>query len=308
MEKLPDNLKPVICIAGPTASGKSAWAIELAQAVDGEIINADSMQVYQPLSIITARPAVHEMENIPHHLFGHVDGTRQYSTGQWLKEVTVQILDCLARHKTPILVGGTGLYFKALTEGLASIPQPEDNVLRRLEEKSISELRTDAETLDPIAAARILGEDRQRLLRVVSVALGTEKTLSAWQRDTKPVVPKNYWMGAVILPEREALYDRINARFDRMILNGGLEEVKLLNVMGLDKGMTIMKAIGVPPFLDHLSGKISFDDALFRAKRDTRRYAKRQFTWFRGQARDWFCVKNSTDKGEFRQKISHFYI
>lgn len=308
MVKLPDNLKPVICIAGPTASGKSGWAIELAQAVDGEIINADSMQVYKRLQIITARPTEEEMAGIAHHLFGHVAVNEQYSTGRWLREVKAQILDCLARHKTPILVGGTGLYFKALTEGLANIPEPDPEILRQLEIYSTSELRIEAQKFDPVAAGKILGSDRQRLLRVVSVAKGTEKTLSAWQSETKPEVPKDYWIGAVILPDREKLYQRINARFDSMIMNGGLKEIELLNMMKLDKGLTVSKAIGVPPFIEYLDGKISYEEALSRAKRDTRRYAKRQFTWFRGQARDWFCVKNSIDKGKFRQNISNFYV
>lgn len=308
MAMLPDNVKPVICIAGPTASGKSTWAIELAQAVDGEIINADSMQVYSSLRIITARPSNDEMDKVPHHLFGHVDVREQYSTGQWLREVNTRIVDCLARHKTPILVGGTGLYFKALTEGLATIPVPDEGTMNKLKQKPTSELRALAKALDKVAAAKILGDDRQRLLRVVSVAMGTEKPLSAWQSDTKPNIPKGFWVGAVLLPERDRLYEKIDTRFEQMILNGGLEEIKLLNMMTLDKRLTVLKAIGVPPFIEHLNGKISYEEALFRAKRDTRRYAKRQFTWFRGQARDWFCVKNSNDRGTFRQKISHFYI
>lgn len=308
MAILPDNIKPVVCIAGPTASGKSGWAIELAQTVDGEIINADSMQVYKSLHIITARPSKVEMASIPHHLFGHVDVTEQYSTGRWVREAREQIIDCLARQKTPILVGGTGLYFKALTVGLANIPQPNDQILRQLNDYSTIDLRIKAEEVDPIAAARVLGDDRQRLLRLVSVALGTKKKLSEWHFETKPEIPKPYWVGAALLPDREKLYQRIDARFEQMMANGGLDEVKLLNMMELDKGLTVLKAIGVPPFVEYLSGKISYDEALSRAKRDTRRYAKRQFTWLRGQARDWFCVKNSNDKGDFEQKISNFYV
>jgi len=308
MAKLPHNMKPVICIAGPTASGKSAWAIDLAKTVDGEIINADSMQVYQEMHIITARPEPKDMAGIPHHLFGHVSAANRYTTGIWLKEATDQILDCLARSKTPILVGGTGLYFKALTQGLAAIPQPEPSAIRHLGEMSISQLRNEAERLDAKAAARVLGEDRHRLERVVSVALGTAQPLSAWQADTKPEIPSEYWLGAIILPERELLYERINARFDKMMESGGLDEVKRLKEMGLDMSLTAAKAIGVPPFTDFLNGKISYEEALSRAKRDTRRYAKRQFTWYRGQARDWFCVNNSKDRGVFRQKISRFYV
>ena len=308
MAKLPHNMKPVVCIAGPTASGKSAWAIELAKAVDGEIINADSMQVYKELHIITARPGPEETTDIPHHLFGHVSASEQYTTARWLSEATDMILDCLSRSKTPVLVGGTGLYFKALTEGLAAIPQPDASVVREIEKISTTELRLIAEDIDPIATARVLGDDRRRLERIVTVARGTSKTLSAWQASTKPEIPSEFWLGAVILPEREELYGRINKRFDQMIKNGGLDEVKRLKKMGLNMNLTATKAIGVPPFIEFLDGKISYEEALSRAKRDTRRYAKRQFTWFRGQARDWFCVKNSNGKEAFRQKISHFYI
>jgi len=311
MGKLPDNLKPVICIAGPTASGKSAWAVEIAKSVDGEIINADSMQVYDSLHIITARPHKNEMEGILHHLFGHVPVTHKYSTGQWTKDATDQILDCLSRDKTPILVGGTGLYFKALVDGLAHIPEPGLEAKAQTEallSQGIDVLRLEAERLDPVASARVLGKDPHRLARIVSVGLGTDKPLSAWQSDTKPVLPPGFWLGAVILPDRESLYARINARFTEMMRSGGLEEVKKVHKMELDRSLTAAKAIGVPPFLDFLDGKISYEEAISRAQRDTRRYAKRQFTWFRGQARDWISVKNSNDRRMFRQKISNFYI
>lgn len=311
MGRLPDNLNPIICIAGPTASGKSAWAVELAQAVDGVIINADSMQVYRDLHILSARPSLDEMKDVPHHMFGHISAAQQYSTGQWLVEVQDQILECLARQKTPILVGGTGLYFRALTHGLANVPKPDAKALQiaeRLNTESIDLLRAEAEKLDPIASARVLGDDPHRLMRIVSVARGTEKPLSEWQKDTKPIIPSGFWLGTVILPDREILYERINNRFDEMMASGGLDEVKNLRRQGFGTEMTAMKAIGVRPFMEYLNGKISYEDALLRAKRDTRRYAKRQFTWFRGQAKDWFCVKNAHDKRVFRQKISNFYV
>ncbi len=311
MGRLPDNLKPVICIAGPTASGKSAWAVEIAQSVDGEIINTDSMQVYEDLHILTARPTENEMGGIPHHMFGHVSPRQQYSVAEWLDDAQSQILDCLARQKTPILVGGTGLYFKALTEGLANIPDPGAASVANAEalgEKGVELLRAEAEKLDPEASARVLGADIRRLVRIVSVASGTGRALSDWQKETRPVIPKLFWIGAVILPERETLYERINSRFENMMERGGLDEVKHMLEQGYDSNLTAMKAIGVPPFTEFLEGKISYDDAMFRAKRDTRRYAKRQFTWFKGQAIDWFCVKNAANRREFRQKISQFYV
>ena len=174
-------MKPVVCIAGPTASGKSAWAVELAQAVDGEIINADSMQVYEDLKILSARPDSAEMKNIPHHLFGHIPSDRQYSTGEWCREAVPVILDCLARDKVPVLVGGTGLYFKALTDGFANVPPITDATKRETElllETGIENLRKKALELDPIATARVLGDDPQRLQRIVNVAIETGRPIS----------------------------------------------------------------------------------------------------------------------------------
>jgi len=187
------KMRPVICIAGPTASGKSALALDLAHKCDGEIINADSMQVYDQLQILSARPPSHEMEGIPHHMYGHIAGAKRFSVGMWVREVVPIILDCLARDRTPILVGGTGLYFKALTDGLATVPSPSDEGLeqaQKLLEAGVAGLRAQAEMLDPVAAKRVLGNDPQRLFRIVSVALGTGKPLSTWQQDTIPVIPK----------------------------------------------------------------------------------------------------------------------
>jgi len=232
MNRLPDNMRPVACIAGPTASGKSDWAIELALQVDGEVVNADSMQVYNELRILTARPSAEDEAKVPHHLFGHISVWDQYSVGRWLTDVQSVILDCLARQKVPVLVGGTGLYFKALVDGLAKIPQVSDATMdevRQLAKQGVNALRSRAESLDPVAAKRVLGDDPQRLMRIVSVALGTEKRLSEWQQDTHPVIPKGYWAGAKLLPERAELYERIENRYEKMLVNGGLEEAKQIS-------------------------------------------------------------------------------
>ncbi len=291
-------MKPVLCIAGPTASGKSAWAIDVAKKHDGEIINADSMQVYTDLQILSARPTEAEMENVPHHLFGHIDGEVRYSTGHWVREVMPQIEACRARGKTPVLVGGTGLYFRALTVGLAHVPPPtEDGRLaaQTLLDDDIACLRAEAERLDPIATARVLGNDPQRLFRIVSVALGTDKPLSLWQAETKPLLRPGSWTGAILLPERAALYERINKRFDMMMSMGGMDEIVRVHERGLPRDLPMMKAIGLPPLIAHLEGKLSFEEALFEAKRDTRRFAKRQFTWFRGQSEGWHCVSSACE-------------
>lgn len=255
------------------------------------------MQVYDQLQILSARPSHKEMEGIPHHMYGHIQGAVRYSVGMWVRDVVPIILDCLARNRTPILVGGTGLYFKALTDGLAKVPEPSQLGLERAQgllDVGIDNLRAEAERLDPTAAGRVLGNDPQRLFRIVSVASGTQKPLSEWQKQTKPVIPSGYWRGLLILPDRQYLYDRINARYEAMVESGGLEEAKRVSELGLPTNVPMMKAIGLPPLLKYLRGEISYDAAIFEAKRDTRRFAKRQFTWFRGQIRGWSCANEDT--------------
>lgn len=295
-------MKQVICIAGPTASGKSSWALKLAKKVDGEIINADSMQVYSDLQVLTARPSNAEMNSVPHHLYGHIDGRERYSVGRWTRDVVPIIFDCMSRDKTPILAGGTGLYFEALTRGLADIPQPDDAAMlyaKALLSQGVDLLRDEAERLDPQSASRVLGDDPQRLLRIVSVAKGTDRVLSEWIADTRPFIPRNSWKGAILLPERSHVYDRINARFDTMFEMGALEEVEQLINRGLDPGLPIMKAIGVKLLGQYLKDDISREEAISISKRDTRRFAKRQYTWFRGHAAAWVTLDKMPDDLEF---------
>ena len=284
-------MKIIHCIAGPTASGKSAFAVKLAKRLDGEIVNADALQVYSELQVLSARPTTAEMENIPHHLFGHISPSVRYSVGHWLREVDPLIIDILARGKTPILVGGTGLYFKALTEGLAQIPKLMPSAMQDaqavLDTDGIDALRSLAEQLDPLATAKILGNDPQRLLRIVSVAKSTGKPLSMWQQDTHPVLPIRSWKGAIILPKRENLYNRINARFADMIREGGLAEAKHVLNLKLASDLPAMKAIGLRELSAHIKGEISLDEAIELAMRQTRRFAKRQYTWLRGQMPNW---------------------
>ena len=300
-------MKPIICIAGPTASGKSSWALEIAKSVGGEIINADALQVYADLQILSARPAVSEMENVPHHLFGHVAGDWRYSTGQWLRDVQPVILDCLARDVVPILTGGTGLYFKALTTGIADIPPVSETAMDAaqavLEGQGIAALRLNAERVDPVAAARVMGDDPQRLLRIVSVYNQSGRALSEWQKDTRPVIPLQFCKSAVLLPERQPLYERINARFEAMIENGGLDEARAVFDKGYDKSLPMMKAIGLQQFFPYLRGEMTLTESIELAKRDTRRFAKRQFTWFRGHAADWEKITNNAQRVAFEANI-----
>jgi len=300
-------MKPIVFIAGPTASGKSAWAIDLAKTFNGEIINADAMQVYKDLQILSARPTMFEMKGIPHHLFGHVSGGIRYSTGQWLREVQPIILDCLAREIVPILTGGTGLYFKTLLQGLAEIPAISEEIFETvkntLSSKGIKYLRDEAQRIDPLAAQRVLGDDPQRLSRILCVYQQTGRTLTQWQSQTRPIIPKQFCECAVLMPDRATLYERINARFADMINNGGLEEARAVYSKGYDTSLPVMKAIGLQQLGGYFSGKMNLEESIERASRDTRRFAKRQFTWFRGQSDNWHKVTNNTDNIRFIEKI-----
>jgi len=299
-------MNQVVCIAGPTASGKSALAIELAKSLGGEVINADALQVYADLRVLSARPSASEEAQVPHHLFGHIDSSVRYSVGAWLRDVQPVILDVLARGRVPIVTGGTGLYFKALTEGLAQVPVPNDAGKAQAAQvlsTGIGALRERAERLDPAAAARVLGDDPQRLLRIVEVALGTDKPLSVWQAQTKAVIPRGYWRGLVLLPDRDALYGRINARFDGMARSGGYDEARSMAARNLDPMLPAMKAIGLRELMAIEAGAVSEADGLEAAKRETRRFAKRQYTWFRGQAPDWPKATGPDDIAAFRRDI-----
>lgn len=280
-------MRPVVCIAGPTASGKSAFAVDLARSVGGEIVNADALQVYTDLQVLSARPLKSEQGGIPHHLFGHIPGETAYSTGQWLREAVPVILDVLARGRTPILVGGTGLYFRALLSGLADIPPVPKDVQARLDAAPVETLRTRAARVDPVAAERVLGDDPQRLSRIVGVHEATGRALSDWQARTRPVLPMRHARPCVILPPRERHYDRINRRFDLMMANGALEEAKAVLAQGFPSRSPMLKAIGLSHLLSYLDGECDLETAMGTAKRDTRRLAKRQSTWFRNQTPGW---------------------
>ena len=302
-------MKPIICIAGPTASGKSAWAIQIAKSFGGEIINTDALQVYSELNIISARPSRSEMLSVPHHLFGHVDSNFRYSVGNWISEVESLIVDTLARGKSPILTGGTGLYFKSLIEGIAKIPSiPSDVILETnkfQEQNGVEGLRNLAEKLDPKAASRVLGKDPHRLMRIINVYKVTNKPISFWHENTKPVVPRIFCHCAVLLPERQKLYDAINNRFDLMMKKGLLNEAESIFTKNIDPSLPIMKAIGLREFFPYFSGDISLDEAVDLAKRNSRRFAKRQFTWFRGQLKNWNEIKTEVQRKNFEEIIPH---
>jgi tRNA dimethylallyltransferase len=278
-------------IAGPTAGGKSALALKLAEDVGGEIVNADSMQLYADLRILTARPSPEDEAAAPHHLFGVADAAEAWSVGRWLRAARDVLAGIAARGRPAIVVGGTGLYFRTLTQGLADTPAIpaalRAGTQALYDHSGEMEFRAMLSAADPRAAQRIAAGDRQRLTRAYEVYLASGRALSDWQASTAPTLPPDAWRGLVLEPPREALYARCDSRLAAMVEAGGIEEVARLVARGLDPGLPAMKALGVAPFAAHLRGERSLAEALDQARQDTRRYAKRQLTWFRHQTPDW---------------------
>ena len=289
----------VILIAGPTASGKSALALALAQKRGGAIINADSMQVYRDLRVITARPTPQEEARVPHRLYGHVDAGENFSVGRWCIEVAAALAAARREARTAIIVGGTGLYFNALTRGLAEVPpipaEIRAAVRARLAGDGVAALHSELARHDAAAAARLMPGDRSRITRALEVVLATGRSLFEWHEEGKPAVLDPALAAKVFLmPERDELLRRIDARFDAMIAAGAIEEVRALAARGLDPDLPAMKAHGVPWLVRHLRGQISLADAAEGSKRDTRQYTKRQATWFRNQLADFVWVDPGT--------------
>ncbi|MEJ2378931.1 MAG: tRNA (adenosine(37)-N6)-dimethylallyltransferase MiaA [Pseudolabrys sp.] len=290
------HLRRAVLIAGPTASGKSALALRLAERLGATIVNADSMQVYRDLRIITARPTPEEEARVPHRLYGHVDAAVNYSTGQWLRDVGEVLGQLKAQRRSAILVGGTGLYFKALTAGLAAVP-PIPAAIRtqvrgRIETEGAPALHAELVRLDPVSAQRITVSDRARISRALEVILATGRSLSDWHREgMPPLIDAGKTIKVFVTCARDELVRRIETRFAAMLAAGALEEVKRLAARQLDPSLPAMKAHGVPWLIRHLKGEISLEDAAAGAVIDTRRYAKRQPTWFRNQMKDWPWVE-----------------
>jgi tRNA dimethylallyltransferase len=289
-----------LLIMGPTASGKSALALALAERLPAEIVNADSMQVYRDLRVLTARPTLEEEAQASHHLYGHVDAGERYSVGRWLADALAAITDIKARGKTPILVGGTGLYFSALTRGLMETPPIDADVREalqaRLKADGAQALHAALAAVDPESAAKIDPNDAPRILRALEVFETTGASISAFQADTKPALAPDEWAGLALVREpRDALYASIDARFDAMLKAGALDEVQAMAARKLDPNLPAMKAHGAPALMAHLRGEIGLEAAAEIGKRDTRRYAKRQHTWIRGQMSDWRTAAE-TDK------------
>ena len=285
-----DN-RPIL-IAGPTASGKSALALALAEQLGGVVINADSMQVYRELNVLTARPSAADERRAPHRLYGHVAGSEAYSAARYALEARETIAAAQAGGQVPIIVGGTGLYFKALTEGLSPVPAIPDEIRMRWRDRASEEgpgpLHAILSERDPEMAARLRPTDPQRLVRALEVLEATGVSLARWQEKSgQPVVQLEHARTFVVLREREDLRERCDARFDLMMHQGALEEVRALVALGLDPELPVMRALGVRPLAGLLAGEIGLERATQRAKAETRQYAKRQATWINGNMSAW---------------------
>lgn len=285
-------MQAAILIHGPTASGKTALAVAMANRLGGEIVNADSMQVYGDLETLTARPSAEELAAAPHHLFGHVDAATHYSTGHWLAEAEAKIAEIRGRGKIPIIAGGTGLYLLALTQGLSEIPPVPEEM--RAEARAIAQaeggagLKARLERVDPESAAALKTGDKQRLARAYEVWLATGKPFSGFKGvRSAPVLGEGEWLGIALTPPRARLYARIDRRFNAMLVEGAMDEARALADRGLDPGLPVMKAHGMPWLAAYIRGEIDAEAAVTHATRDTRRYAKRQFTWIGRQFPFW---------------------
>lgn len=290
--------KPIL-IAGATASGKSSLAMALAEEFDGVIVNADSCQVYKELSILSARPSKEDMERVLHRLYGHVSGAEVYSTGAWLEDVSSVLSELKEQGKRPIFVGGTGLYYKALLEGLSQVPTIDEEIRQFWRDEA---LRLGAPALhkilrekDPLMAKELKQGDTQRIIRALEVIDGTGQSLKLWQEtNSEPLLSFDDVHGFALTWDRAVLYERIDRRFEEMVAvegnKSGLGEVKALLEHGFDESLPIMRALGVPELSSYLRGDMELDQAVALAQQQTRRYAKRQLTWLRRNMIAWNSV------------------
>ncbi|MEM7461896.1 MAG: tRNA (adenosine(37)-N6)-dimethylallyltransferase MiaA [Pseudomonadota bacterium] len=277
-----------ILIAGPTASGKSSLALELAEKHGGVVVNADASQVYSGLKVLTARPGKNEVDRAPHYLYGHVNPAHAYSVAEWLQEMRSLIPEIHDAGNVPILTGGTGLYFKALLEGLSDIPEADPAIRtywRDFAAQTPQKLHGELERRDLEGAKKLRPSDVQRLVRALEVFDSTGVPLSQWQerRSEEPVLAHDNLLKIIVEPPRAVLHERIERRFDEMINRGAIEEVDALLKLGLADNLPSMKAIGVRELRAYLRGELALEAATERAKTATRQYAKRQSTWFRNQ-------------------------
>ena len=301
-----DLKSKIILVYGPTASGKSKFAVQLAKKVNGEIINADSMQIYKEFKILSARPLQKDYQKIKHHLYGFHNAKKKFSTGEWLKLVNKKILDLKKRKKTPILVGGTGLYFKALTEGLVDIPNIP--IRYRKEVRSLhrkigaKKFFLKLIKLDPLTKQYIDPSDTQRSIRAYEIKLFTKKSIYDWFKNTKSNYENKDFYKIYIDYPRKELLERIAHRAREMIENGAIKEVKKFNKLKIPKSKSASKAIGVNEIREFIAKKIQISEVIEKISIKTRQYAKRQSTWARGNMSDWNKINPNSLK-KFLKKI-----
>src|SRR5258705_5846409 len=279
-----------ILIAGPTASGKSGLAMELAQTLGGIVINADSMQVYAELAVLTARPSADDETRTPHRLYGHVKASAPYSVGRYQEEAAAMLAEARSAKRVAIFTGGTGLYFDALTKGLSPIPgvsaEIRDGVRQRFEAIGRDAFFAEFAHRDPSTASKLRVSDTQRVLRAAGVLEATGRPLVEWQEMSgRPVLGGLRVARLLLAPSREILSERIDRRFETMVAQGALEEARLL--LGLDPALPAAKALGIPQLQEYLLGRSTLESAIAEAQLATRRYVKRQMTWFRNRMKEW---------------------
>lgn len=281
----PKQDRNVALVVGPTASGKSALALDLAKKQPSVIINADSAQVYRDLTILSARPTAEEMEGIEHQLFGYIDGMEACSAARWASDAKTAIAAAHARDLLPILVGGTGLYVRILLEGIAPIPEIDPDIRQKTRKLETLEAYQALQDLDPVSADRLNPQDSTRIQRALEVVRSTGKPLHHWQQHKVGGIGDDIKLHPLaLLPPREWLYERCDRRLHQMIEQGAKQEVAQLLQRGLPANLPVMRAIGVTEIGDWIAGEISQELAIERAQTATRQYAKRQYTWFRNQS------------------------
>ena len=302
------SVSPYIMIAGPTASGKSQLAVDLARRFGGAVINADSMQLYADLTIVTARPQPQEIQDIPHYLFGICDAAHRSSVAEWLALAATAIANVRAAGQLPIIVGGTGMYLQAGLRGIAPVPHVPTDVHQHCAdlywELGGAKFRHALAAYDADIASRLVDGDSQRLIRAMGVAMTTDRPLSWWQQQPHEGALLGSVVTIALMPPRPTLYDWINRRFDHMLTRGAIDEVARLMARQLDPGLPLMKALGVAPIAAFLRGEISKDDAAFIAKRNSRRYAKRQMTWVRNNFNAQITVEKKYSESLYEKIFS----
>lgn len=301
-----------VLIAGPTASGKSTLALALAERLGGVVINADSMQVYRELRVLTARPRPEDEARVPHRLYGHVPGAEAYSAGRFMREAADAIGAARAAGRMAIVVGGTGLYFKALTEGLSPMPTVPDAVRAywrgEAARRGAAALHAELERRDPAMAARLRPTDPQRVTRALEVLEATGRSLSTWQAGRGvPVVAAGEMARLVLAPERDVLMQRCDKRFDRMMADGAEDEVRELAALRLDPALPVLRALGVRPLAEMVAGRVAREAAVTQAKAETRQFAKRQMTWLRGNMIAWRWLSEKETESQIDESMAFIH-